>query len=54
MKNRVRKHRRDYNHCKSGWVGGNPRYDRRHPYHARSMQPGVKLAMRGRYRGDEE
>jgi hypothetical protein len=22
------KHRKDYNHGKSGWVGGNPRYDR--------------------------
>ncbi len=22
------KHRRDYNHGKSGWVGGNPRYKR--------------------------
>ncbi len=27
--NRVRKHRRDKNNGKNGWVGGNPRYDRR-------------------------
>lgn len=25
------KHRKDYNHCKSGWVGGNVRYQRRRP-----------------------
>jgi len=24
-----RKHRKDYNGGKRGWVGGNPRYDRR-------------------------
>lgn len=50
---RVRKHRRDQNHGKSGWVGGNPRYDRRNPLSARSMVPGVKLPGRD-YRGNEE
>lgn len=24
-----RKHPKDYNHVKNGWVGGNPRYQRR-------------------------
>ncbi len=51
QKIRVRKHRRDQNHGKSGWIGGNPRYDRRDPFLARSMRPGVRLG--GRFRGDE-
>lgn len=37
MKTRTRKHRNDYNHGKTGWVGGNPRYDRRNPDRGRSM-----------------
>ncbi len=28
MKNKIRKHRKDYNNPRNGWVGGNPRYQR--------------------------
>lgn len=34
---RVRKHRKDYNHVKSGFIGGNRRYDRRYPELAKGM-----------------
>lgn len=36
------KHRNDYNHGKSGMVGGNPRYNRGTPYVARSMGAGLR------------
>jgi hypothetical protein len=48
---RVRKHRKDHNNGKNGWIGGNPRYDRRDPLTAKSMRAGVR--MRGRYRGED-
>lgn len=37
QRQRVRKHRRDQNHGKCGFVGGNRRYDRRHPEIAKGM-----------------
>lgn len=34
---RTRKHKRDYNKGKNGWVSGNARYDRRNPDRKRGM-----------------
>lgn len=34
----VWKHRKDNNHGKSGWVGGNPRYKRQKPFHNKGMK----------------
>jgi hypothetical protein len=34
---RVRKHRRDHNHGKNGFVAGNARYNRRNPLLRRGM-----------------
>ncbi len=34
----MRKHRKDYNNGKNGWVGGNPRYNRKKPDRKRSMK----------------
>ena len=37
------KHRKDYNHGKSGWVGGNPRYKRKRPQdHKNKTMKGLK------------
>ena len=35
--NRVRKHRKDYNNGKGGFVGGNARHNRRKPLRGKGM-----------------